>query len=193
GEGGGGGVPRGNRRGRGGRLGFGPPERAGGRAVRPASDWYSAGVMLFEALTNRLPFVGPPLRVLQDKQTADAPDPRSLVAGLPDDLAGLCVALLAREPEKRPTGADVRRLVGERSCSLTPPPVPEVKLVGRREHLAQLRDASNRTREGRAVVVAVEGVSGSGKSALLRSFLDELAGQSEIDPVVLAGRCYEQE
>src|SRR5262249_40872592 len=59
-----------------GTIGYVSPEQAACQAVSPASDWYSAGVMLFEALTNRLPFTGPPLRVLQDKQSSAAPDPR---------------------------------------------------------------------------------------------------------------------
>src|SRR5262249_5238231 len=168
------------------------PEQAACLAVSPASDWYAAGVMLFESLTGRLPFLGPPMVVLQAKQEQDAPDPRTLAAGVPDDLAELCIALLARDPAARPAGPDVRRMIGERICPLKPPPIPEVKLVGRRDHLAVLSGAFRRTRDGRAVVVAVQGQSGSGKSALLRRFLDELGGQAG-GPVVLSGRCYEQE
>ncbi|HVZ35508.1 MAG TPA: serine/threonine-protein kinase, partial [Polyangiaceae bacterium] len=56
--------------------GYMAPEQAAGKPPTTASDWYAVGVMLFEALTGRLPFAGTPSQIIADKQRLDAPDPR---------------------------------------------------------------------------------------------------------------------
>ena len=40
------------------------PEQAYDEAVGPQADWYAVGVMLYEALTNALPFEGKPLKII---------------------------------------------------------------------------------------------------------------------------------
>jgi tRNA A-37 threonylcarbamoyl transferase component Bud32 len=170
------------------------PEQAACKAVSPASDWYAVGVMLFEALTGRPPFEGTPMMIMLDKQNIEPPSPADIVPGAPPDLADLCVALLRRNPADRPSGEEVlRRLRAHVGSAPAARPAPglEVPLVGRERHRAALHDAFAAVKSGRAVVQAVHGRSGAGKSALLRSFLDELAEQE--GAVVLAGRCYEQE
>jgi tRNA A-37 threonylcarbamoyl transferase component Bud32 len=167
------------------------PEQAAAEAVSPASDWYSIGVMLYEALTGRLPFVGPPLVTLRQKQEVDPPPPRVLAADLPADLNDLCVDLLRRDPSARPSGAEIlQRLAGEPSRRPVLP-TPAAPFVGREEPLAALTEAFAAVRQGQAVTLAIQGQSGVGKSTLVHRFLEQpgVAGEA----VVLAGRCHERE
>jgi hypothetical protein len=172
------------------------PEQAAGARVSPASDWYSVGAVLFEALTGRFPFAGGALQILMDKQRFEPPPPRELVADVPDDLNALCVDLLRRDPGARPTGREVLNRLG----AATPGPAPgssagshsgDLPFVGRAAHCAAILEAFEATARGRTTVVFVSGRSGVGKSALVQHVLDSLAVGS--DAVVLAGRCYERE
>ena len=178
------------------------PEQGRNQPVSAASDWYSVGVMLYEALTGRLPFQGKPRQVLAIKWRTDPPAPGTLVPDVPEDLDALCVALLRRAPEERPTGLEIlARLDGE-----TAPARAEADgsgpisgawqavaghLVGRERHLEALRDAVEIVRGGQPVTTLVSGRSGTGKSVLLQSFLETLSG--EADTVVVSGRCFERE
>jgi serine/threonine protein kinase len=96
-----------------GTVGYMAPEQCTGDVrVSAAADWYCVGVVLFHALTGRLPFEGAVARVLFDKQTEAAPRPSTLVRHVPRDLDDLCAELLEREPANRPTGEQLLRRLG---------------------------------------------------------------------------------
>jgi len=184
------------------------PEQAAGKRLSRASDWYSVGVMLYEALSGRQPFGGRALDVITIKQEKDPPPPSELVAGVPEDLNWLCMGLLRRDPATRLSGEEVLRRVErseerERERGTTPShliPHPfrgsssslgQAPFVGREEHLNVLGDAFRVMERGRTVVVYVHGRSGVGKTALIQRFLDQVRQRD--DSVILAGRCHESE
>ncbi|MEJ7813168.1 MAG: AAA family ATPase, partial [Gemmatimonadaceae bacterium] len=171
------------------------PEQAAGEMGTAASDWYSVGVMLFEALTGTLPFQGLAMAVMYRKQGEDPPSVASLAPGAPPDLAQLCDTLLARDPAGRPDGAAVLRRVGASESVLPPadaaPAREQGSFVGREAHLQTLEEAFLATRAGRSASVYVHGPSGMGKSTVVEHFLNRLMGERRA--VILTGRCYDRE
>jgi len=162
------------------------PEQMSGAEPGPASDWYSLGVMLYEALTGFPPFRGTMAQILWAKQGHDGPDPREMVKGLPDDLSELARALMQRDISKRPGPARIFEVLGIESDDT---PVANAGFVGREEELRRMQEAYMTSIEGQLSVVSVSGASGVGKSTLVTRFLTGLEPQ----PLLLLGRCYERE
>jgi hypothetical protein len=166
------------------------PEQAAAKPCGPEADCYSAGVVLYEALTGELPFSGTALEMMLKKQTDHRLDPRTRVNGLPEDLAEVCCSLLAVEPAARPNAAEILKRLGTRKSALALQTVTvDSSFVGRAEELGVLRAAFARVTAGEAVTLFVEGESGVGKSALVRHFVEQLGSEA----TVLQGRCYERE
>jgi serine/threonine protein kinase len=174
------------------------PEQAVGHPAAPAADWYSLGTVLYQILTGSLPYAGSCAQILAAKQKFDAPAPWLLVADVPADLSELCIALLRRDPETRPSGAELVRMLGATGPRSTPravtgqPSSTPSPFVGRTAELASLGDAFAEVHQGRACMLFVQGESGVGKSELLRQFTTHCATEHP-EALVLRGRCYERE
>jgi len=167
------------------------PEQALGRTLSTASDWYAVGVMLYQALTGRLPIEGEDVEIILGKQFSTPVPPSARVPETPADLDALCMELLRTHPLDRPEGPDiVRRLGGVVDEAIVNEVSASSVFVGRTEQVAALQRAFELSIGG-TVIARVHGRSGAGKSALLSSFLEHVAARP--DTLVLAGRCYEQE
>src|SRR5581483_10314172 len=69
--------------------------------VSPLADQYSLGVLLYELLTGRTPFSGPPAAVVYRVIHHDPPAPRTIRPNLPPDLETICLKAMARRPTDR--------------------------------------------------------------------------------------------
>ncbi len=174
-----------------GTIAYMAPEQAAGDPPSPASDWYAVGVMLYEALIGSHPFGRTTREILRGRRR-DADILGELAqAGVADDLAGLCGALLSRRPEERPAAAAIIARLSGRPAAAQPSPAPAVVLIGRDRHLEALYAALAAAASGPGTTMTIHGRSGVGKTSLIRRFVDDAAALGPA--VILTGKCHEQE
>lgn len=85
------------------------PERICGETGDARADLYSLGVILYEALTGRVPFSGDGFMEIVGRHLHEAPiDPRQAAPGrkIPDALAELALQLLHKQPDGRPSDGE---------------------------------------------------------------------------------------
>lgn len=169
---------------------FTAPEVLGGAPPTRAADLYALGATLYAVLSGRSPFLGTRAEVTRDKLEG-APAPLLSVApSCPPAVAALVMELLAPDPRRRPSLADVAaaslRLAA--TAESLPPVAPRAAVfVGRAIELAWLAEQLHPPRSPTRVL-AVRGPSGIGKTALIDAALTRLE-RSE-GALVLRTRCY---
>ena len=123
------------------------PEQCLGQRVGARSDLYSLGVLLYEMLAGRPPFIDPLQSALLVKQaTTPAPPLPKLRPELPRSLSLAVHTLLAKRPEDRPRTAATAKSLIERSLVQPDRTLPDI------EPLASMVAATN---PGRNIVFRV--------------------------------------
>lgn len=83
------------------------PEQASGQAPSPASDVYSLGIVMYEALTGKPPFIAKTAEALATMHRDMAPQPPSQVnPAITAELEQIMMKILAKEPAARYRTAD---------------------------------------------------------------------------------------
>ncbi|MFD0521180.1 protein kinase domain-containing protein [Paractinoplanes durhamensis] len=181
-----------------GTLAYAAPEQSRilARPVDQRSDLYSLGVVLFQCVTGRLPFVSDVLgELLRMHLTTPAPRADEVAVGIGSGIAAVIQALLAKDPDDRYQScddllADIRLLAADPGAALAPTrsgaQSARTRMTGRNTELTTLVDRWARAARGHGGVCLVRGPSGIGKSRLLRELTGLAGGQGAL---VLAGKC----
>ncbi|HET9251744.1 MAG TPA: tetratricopeptide repeat protein [Candidatus Eisenbacteria bacterium] len=152
------------------------PEQVRGEPGGPEADIYALGVVLFEMVTRRPPFVGgSPAEAARRRLTEEPPSPRDLVPDLDERWERTILRCLEREPERRfrlaeeVAAALAGRIPDAGSQPITPAlrgretlPAERDDFVGRATEIGTL----DRLFEDGARLVTLAGAAGMGKTRL---------------------------
>lgn len=181
---------------------YAAPEQVFGPEIGAAADFYAVGTMLYEALAGFVPFEGDSAEEILARKRAFQPiDVRKVREDIPEDLAELAMALLARRPERRPGADEILARIGSRPDLQVPARTEPVGsagedvevFVGRDEERREARTAFRRAADlDQSVIIRVTGDSGLGKTALVGRVLEGIRDKHP-GVRILRGRCYENE
>lgn len=151
------------------------------RKAQADSDWFSLGVVLYEALAGSRPFEGTGIELLVKKKRNIVVSLAERASFAPDWLSSAVMNLISPKIDERKAALQILR------GSAPPPVVTSNLFVARQKELSSLSALYSELRdERRSSIVWVRGASGLGKSALLSKFAVGLERQA----LVLSGRCH---
>ena len=181
------------------------PELMLGHQAEPRSDLYSLGIMLYEMVTGRPPFMGDQFVAIISQHINSPPvAPSWHNPDVPKALEALILRLLAKAPVERPSNAaEVLKTLASIDSSSSPSAERAVQqdakslsrlaggvFIGREQETKELRVALNDTLAGKGRLFMLVGEPGSGKTRMA----EQLATYANLcNAQVLMGGCYEGE
>ena len=172
--------------------GYMSPEQMTAAMPTTASDWYAFGVLLYQALTGQLPFLGQTALEVMERMMRDEIVPANdIVEGVPLDLAELAGDVLRREPHQRAGDIEILQRLGVTGFDPlrgTRMRDRDVVLFGRADEVRTLFSHVTTMEKGTPLVVQVHGSPGVGKTALVDTILNRV--RAETDSLILGGRCH---
>jgi serine/threonine protein kinase/tetratricopeptide (TPR) repeat protein len=186
-----------------GTIAYMAPEQARGENVGPEADVFALGVLLYELVTGRHPFMAASQLGTLHALMSDNPEPPAIVnPELPRTIEQLILEALQKDPRLRPGASEVMYRLNVAhdssvaaalsSVTVSPRrPVSTGKVVGRESELEKLFAEFGRATRGQGRLVVVSAEAGLGKTTLVETFLRQLEESGE--PVrVGRGRCSER-
>jgi predicted ATPase len=183
-----------------GTVGYMAPEQARGEVVTQEADVFALGVMLYELVAGRHPFMAASQMGTLHALLWESPEPPSFVnAELPRAIDQLIMEMLQKDPRLRPGASEVMyRLnlahdstiaVALSAVTVTQPRRGVTReIVGRDQELDALQHEFERAQRGQGRLVVVSAEAGMGKTTLVDAFLKQLDERGE--PVRAGrGRC----
>jgi predicted ATPase len=186
-----------------GTIGYMAPEQARGEPVTAEADIFSLGVLLYELVTGRHPFMAASQLGTLHALLWETPEPPSLHnPDLPRALDQVILEAMQKDQRLRPGASEVMyRLAlahdssiatALSSVTVTPRRSAAIAgIVGREHELDALNHEFERTQRGKARLVVVSGEAGVGKTTLVEAFVQQLEDRGE--PMRAGrGRCSER-
>ena len=176
-----------------------PPEIPTGGIINASSDLYSVGVVAYELVTGKLPFIGTSvLEVIRAHINTPVEPLRTYKPDIPEKLEKIILKLLEKNQNDRyqtasEVIADLSELTGEEvvteSIEQKRSYLSSSVLVGRDKELKALESALESVSKSQSKAIFVGAPAGVGKSRLVQEF--KLQVQLAEYPF-LTGRCFEQ-